>query len=109
MVSFDDFKKLELKAGKILAAEAFVGSEKLVKLSVDLGEGAPRQILAGILKSHPPRTLVGRSIIVVANLEPRRMMGEESRGMLLAAEDETTGGPVLLMPEREVPPGATVR
>lgn len=107
MISIDDFKKIELKAGKILSAEKVEGSEKLVKLSVDLGEEVPRQILAGIAAAYPPETLVGKQIAVVANLEPRQMMGMESQGMLLAAEGEE--GPVLLMPDKDVTPGAKIR
>lgn len=107
MISIDDFKKIELKAGKILSAERVEGSEKLVKLSVDLGEENPRQILAGIAAVYAPETLVGRNIAVVANLEPRQMMGMESQGMLLAAEGEE--GPVLLMPDKDVTPGAKIR
>lgn len=107
MISIDDFKKIELKTGKILSAEKVEGSEKLVKLSVDLGAESPRQILAGIALTYPPEALVGKQIVVVANLEPRQMMGMESNGMLLAAESE--GGPVLLMPDREVTPGAKIR
>jgi methionine--tRNA ligase beta chain len=107
MISIDDFKKIELKAGKILSAERVEGSEKLVKLSVDLSEEAPRQILTGIALSYAPETLVGKQIAVVANLEPRQLMGMESQGMLLAAEGE--GGPVLLMPDSDVTPGARIR
>ncbi|MEK7630341.1 MAG: methionine--tRNA ligase subunit beta [Patescibacteria group bacterium] len=107
-VSFEDFKKLDLRVGKILEAEAVTGSEKLVKLQVDLGaEIGKRQILAGIIKDHPPETLIGREIIVVANLEPRKLMGFESQGMLLAASDGEAV--VLLEPEKETPPGATIR
>ncbi|MFH0806549.1 MAG: methionine--tRNA ligase subunit beta [Candidatus Brennerbacteria bacterium] len=107
MISIDDFKKIELKAGKILSAERAEGSEKLIKLSVDLGEEQPRQILAGIALSYALDTLVGKQIAVVANLEPRQLMGMESQGMLLAAEGE--GGPVLLMPDKDVTPGAKIR
>jgi methionine--tRNA ligase beta chain len=104
-ISFDDFKKVELRTGKILSAEAMEGSEKLVRLKVDLGTET-RQILAGIRTAYAPEVLVGKNVVVVANLAPRKMMGELSEGMLLAASDET---PVLLAPEREVPPGSEVR
>lgn len=107
MISIDDFKKIELKVGKVLSAERVEGSEKLVKLSVDLGEGTPRQILAGVVAQYPPETLVGREIVVATNLEPRKLMGMESQGMLLAAESEK--GPVLLTPDEEVEPGAGIR
>ena len=105
MINFEQFKEIELKVGKILEAERVEGSEKLLKLKVDLGEPEARQILAGIGKVYPPEEIIGREIIVVANLEPRMLMGLESQGMLLAASD---GGPVLLRPDREVPPGSAI-
>lgn len=107
MISIDDFKKIELKVGKILSADRVEGSEKLVKLSVDLGEESLRQVLAGIAASYPPEALTGKQIVVIANLEPRKLMGMESQGMLLAAEGEN--GPVLLMPDKSVPPGTKIR
>lgn len=120
MINYDDFQKVELKIGKILAAERVVGSEKLLKLEVDLGEhnaaaiGEPtelgaavkRQVVAGIGKVYAPENLIGKEIVVVANLEPRMLMGLESQGMLLAASSEA--GPILLMPEKEAAPGARV-
>lgn len=96
-------KKIELKVGKILAAERVEGSDKLVKLSVDIGE--VRQIIAGISKFYEPEVLVGRQVVVVANLEPRMLMGLESQGMLLAADDD---GPVLLTLDKEVKPGSEI-
>lgn len=104
-ISFDDFKKVELRVGKIESAEIMEGSEKLVKLLVDIGT-EKRQILAGICTAYTPETLVGKSVVVVVNLASRMMMGVESQGMLLATSDET---PVLLTPERVVPPGSEVR
>jgi methionyl-tRNA synthetase len=104
-ISFDDFKKVELRVGKIESAEIVEGSEKLVKLLVDIGE-EKRQILAGIRSAYSPEALLGKSVVVVSNLAPRMMMGMESQGMLLAASDDT---PVLLSPERSVPPGSEVR
>lgn len=94
--------------GRIVSAEKVEGSEKLLKLRVDLGEAdlpAGRQIVAGIGKVYESETLVGKEIVVVANLEPRKLMELESNGMLLAAND---GGPVLLTTDREVPPGAPI-
>lgn len=107
MISFEEFKKVELKIGKILEAEKVEGSDKLVKLQVDLGE-EKRQIVAGIAQAYEPDKLIGREIVVVANLEPRNLKGIESQGMLLAA-DGKEAGPVLLSPEKEVPPGSEVR
>ncbi len=111
-ISFEDFKKVDLRVGKMLSAERVEGSEKLLKLAVDLGDkdaagvSVPRQIIAGIGKAYDPATLVGRVAVFVANLEPRTIMGLESQGMILATDDEK--GPVLLAPDREVLPGATL-
>ncbi|TSA46449.1 methionine--tRNA ligase subunit beta [bacterium] len=105
MVKFEQFKEIELKVGKVLEAERVEGSEKLLKLKIDIGEENPRQLVAGIGKIYSPEEMIGREIIVVANLEPRMLLGLESQGMLLAAND---GGPVLLRPDREVPPGSPV-
>ena len=106
MIAFDDFKKVELKIARIIEAEEVAGAEKLLKLQIDLG-GEKRQIVAGIKKSYQARDLIGREIVVVANLEPRMVMGIESNGMLLAASDDT--GPVLLRPDKDVPPGSGIK
>lgn len=107
MISIDDFKNIELKIGKILSAERVEGSLKLVKLQVSLGN-EERQIVAGIGKAYEPESLLGKEIVVVANLEPRMVMGLESQGMLLAASD-ADGVPILLIPEREIAPGSLVQ
>jgi methionine--tRNA ligase beta chain len=106
MITFEDFQKFELKVGKILKAENVEGSEKLLKLEVDLGK-EKRQIVAGIAKFYRADDIIGREIIVLANLEPRKLMGIESRGMLLAADAD--GRPVMLKPDEEVPPGTKIR
>jgi len=106
VINFEDFQKLDLRVGKVLSAERVEGSEKLLKLQVDLGE-EKRQIIAGIGKMYSPEVLVGREIIIVANLEPRMLMGLESQGMLLAASDEN--GPVILIPEKEVLSGTKIK
>lgn len=106
MISIDDLKKIELKVAKVISAERVAGSEKLLKLTVDLGE-VKRQIVAGIAKSYQPEELVDKEIIVVANLEPRIFMGIESQGMVLAANDRN--GPILIMPEKETNPGTELR
>jgi len=106
MISFDDFKKVELKVAQILEAERVEGSEKLLKLKVSLGS-EERQILAGIGKKYAPEDIIGRKIVIVANLEPRSLMGFESQGMILAASGET--GPVLLSPDSLVLAGTEVR
>lgn len=113
MISFDDFAKIELKVAKIIEAEKVEGSEKLVKLKLDLcekdeaGLSVDRQIVAGIGKAYDVESLPGKEVVIVANLEPRTLMGVQSCGMLLAAADDN--GPVLLMPDRHVAPGVKVR
>jgi len=107
MITFEEFKKVELKVGKIIEAEKIEGSDKLIKLQVDLG-AEKRQIVAGIAKSYEIEKLIGREIAVVINLEPRILKGVESQGMLLAA-DGGESGPVLLSIEKEVPPGSEIR
>jgi methionyl-tRNA synthetase len=104
-ISFEDFKKVDLRTAKILKAEKLEGSEKLVKLEVDLGQ-EKKQILAGIQKYYPVEDLINKTIIVVANLEPKKLAGVESQGMLLAASVD--GEPVLLMPDKETPPGSQI-
>lgn len=106
MVSFEEFKKLDLRVGKIIEVQRIEGSEKLVKLRVDLGS-EERQIIAGIGKQYAPEVLIGKAIVVLVNLEPKTFMGFESQGMLLAADVE--GKPILLLPDQEVPPGCMVR
>lgn len=106
MISIADFCKVELRVGTVLEAEEVEGSGKLIKLQVDLGEETPRQILAGIKKSYRSEELVGRQIIVVANLEPRMMMGQESSGMMLVADDPDNL--IFLTPEKQVSPGIKI-
>lgn len=106
MVSLEDFIKLDLRVGRVLEAEAVEGSDKLLRLVVDMGDER-RQIVAGIGKFYPPRELADRLVVIAANLEPKVFMGLESQGMILAADCE--GTPVLLKPEREVPAGAKVK
>ncbi len=106
MITYDDFAKLELRIGTVREAVRVEGSHKLLKLRVDIGS-EERQILAGVGTVYTPEEMVGRQIVVIANLAPRMMMGLESQGMLLAADSES--GPVLLAPHKEVPPGAGVK
>lgn len=107
MITIDDFVKIELKVGTVLEADEVANSEKLIKLKVDLGEENPRQILAGVRKWYKPADFVGKQVVIVANLEPRKMMGLESQGMMLAADCES--GPVFLTVPKEVPPGIKIR
>ena len=105
-ITYDEFAKIELRIAKILSAEPVEGSEKLLKLQVDLGD-EQRQILSGIAKWYTPDQLVGKQVVVVVNLAPRAMMGLESNGMLLAADG--ADGPVLLLPEKEIASGAKIK
>jgi tRNA-binding protein len=102
-VGIEDFSRIELRVGLVKSAEKVQGSEKLVKLIVDLGPLGERQIIAGLGKWYPPEYFIGKYIIVVANLKPKRMMGLESRGMLLATD---TDPPVIATVEKPVPPGS---
>ncbi|KKS77805.1 MAG: Methionine-tRNA ligase [Parcubacteria group bacterium GW2011_GWC1_43_11b] len=105
-INYDQFKQTELKVVKILEAERVEDSDKLLRLKVALGD-SERQIIAGIGKAYEPATLVGRQIVIVANLEPRSLMGLESQGMILAAHGEN-GEAVLLSPDKEVPVGSEI-
>jgi methionyl-tRNA synthetase len=106
-MTIDEFQKSDLRVGKIVSAERVEGSEKLLKLQVDIAEPESRQILSGIAKQYAPDDLVGKSVVIIANLEPRMMMGTESNGMLLAAHGED-GSPVIIQPVSDVPPGAKI-
>jgi methionyl-tRNA synthetase len=110
-ISYDDFKKVDLRVVTVLSAERVPNSEKLLKLQVNLGD-SERQIIAGIGKAYEPESLVGQQITIVANLEPRELMGLTSEGMILAAHGEATesapGLPVVLLPQTQVPPGSTI-
>ncbi|GAB4372895.1 MAG: hypothetical protein Kow0062_09580 [Acidobacteriota bacterium] len=107
LVSIDDFAKLELRVARVTACRPHPNADKLLLLEVDLG-GETRQIVAGIAGHYEPESLVGRMIVVVANLAPAKLRGEVSEGMLLAAAGPD-GVPHLLTPDRELPPGAKVR
>ncbi|MDI9634083.1 MAG: methionine--tRNA ligase [Methanolinea sp.] len=103
-VPIEEFQRLDIRTGRIIAAEPVPKSKKLLKLTVDLGEGT-RQVVAGIAQFYRPEELVGLNVVVVANLEPARIFGIESQGMVLAAGDEAS----LLVPLRDVPPGTKIR
>lgn len=107
LISIDQFFQTTLKAATIKAAERVPKSEKLVKLTVDVGEENPRTLVAGIGLAYTPEELVDRQVIVVANLQPAKLMGIESQGMVLAASID--GKPVLLRPDVAVPNGTRVR
>jgi methionyl-tRNA synthetase len=105
MISIDQFRNVELKIATIKSAEPHPNADKLMVLQIDLGN-EQRQILAGIRNHYTPEELIGRQIVVVANLEPAKLRGLESQGMLLAASDE--GRIVILAPDKTVQPGAKV-
>jgi methionyl-tRNA synthetase len=106
-ISIDDFMKVELRVAKVLEAEAVPKSKKLVKLKVDVGT-EQRTIVAGIAEAYPPDQLVGRTIVIVANLKPAKLMGIESNGMVLAASPEG-GLPNLVAVDPSLPAGSRVR
>ena len=99
--------KIELRTAKVLEAERMPKSQRLLKLKVDAGEAEPRTILAGIAESYEPEALIGKSIVIVANLAPRKMMGLESNGMVLAASPD--GGKAMVLNSEPAPPGTRVR
>lgn len=107
MVSVEDFAKLELKVGIVLEVEEVERSDKLIKLKVDLGEEEPRTIFVGIKAWYQPQDLKGQQLVVIANLEPKRMMNEYSQGMILAAD--APQAPVFLTVPAKVPPGTKIR
>jgi tRNA-binding protein len=106
-VTFDDFLKLDLRVATILQAETHPNADKLLVLQIDLGTET-RQVVAGIKQYYEPAALVGKQIIVVANLAPRVMRGMESKGMLLAATSEDRSQVILLTTEKPIAPGARV-
>ena len=108
VISIDDFAKVELRVAQILVAERIPKADKLLRLEVDLGY-EKRQILAGIAQYYEPEKLIGRKIVIVANLAPRKMRGLESNGMLLAASLPTDGAPVLAGFLEDVPLGARLK
>lgn len=105
-IAFDDFKKLDLRIARVLEANDHPNADKLVVLKIDLGESEPRQIVAGIRKHYTDEQLVGRNIVVVANLAPVTLRGEESNGMLMAASDGDDV--ILLTPSKPAAPGSQV-
>ena len=107
MITFEDFKKLDIQMGTIVSAEKAEGVDKLLKLVVDLGS-EKRQIMAGIAEIFPdPSVLVGKQVPILTNLEPRKFRGHESQGMMLAADED--GKPVLLHTKKKVKNGSIIR
>ncbi len=107
-ITFDDFTKLDLRVGTITAAERVPKADKLMKLAIDIGEPTPRTVVSGIAQHYVPEQLLGQQVVLIANLEPRKMRGVESQGMVLMAED-ATGKLVFVQPKDLMGAGAEVR
>ncbi|GMU84384.1 MAG: hypothetical protein AMXMBFR47_42540 [Planctomycetota bacterium] len=108
VIQYDDFAKLDLRVATIVEAAPHPNADKLLVLQVDVGGLGKRQIVAGIRAYYAPEALVGRQVIVVANLAPRAMRGLESQGMLLAASDEARTQVIFVTPEKAIGAGAKV-
>ncbi|PIQ84253.1 MAG: methionine--tRNA ligase subunit beta [Candidatus Omnitrophica bacterium CG11_big_fil_rev_8_21_14_0_20_63_9] len=105
--TIEDFQRLAFRVGIITAAADHPNADRLLVLTVDIGEGQPRQVVAGIRGSYEAASLVGKHVVVVANLKPAMLRGVESQGMVLAASDGTSL--VLVSPEKPVPAGRPVK
>jgi len=105
MISIDEFRKIDLRVATVTSAEPHPNADRLVVLQIDLGSER-RQICAGIKDHYSPEDLIGRQVVVVANLETAKLRGLESQGMLLAASDQ--GRVIILTPEKRVEPGAKI-
>ena len=107
-ISIDDFKKVDMRVGKILSVEKIPNRDKLYKLQVDIGEEKPRQIITGLVPYYSTDELLGKQIIVLANLKPAKFAGEISEGMLLAAESEDHSKCVILTVDKEIEVGTRI-
>lgn len=107
-ITLQDFQRLALRVGVIVSAEVHPQADRLLVLKVDIGESSTRQVVAGIRASYAPETLIGKRVVMVANLKPAVLRGVESQGMVLAASDPETGI-VLVQPERPAAPGSPVK
>lgn len=105
-IVFEDFQKLDLRIAKILKAEEIEGADKLLKLTLDVGDLGERTVAAGIKAWYAPEDLVGKQIVYLANLEPRKLRGIESQGMLIAADNNQA---ILIHPDKEIPEGSPLR
>ena len=106
-IKYEDFAKLDIRIGKVIAAEKVADTDKLIQCTIDLGELGTRTIVSGIAEWKTSEELVGKLLPYIVNLAPRTLRGVESQGMLLAASDES--GVVLLSPEREMAPGSRLK
>ena len=107
-ITIDDFLKVELRVGQVKVAEKVKGADKLLRMEVDIGTEV-RQIVAGIAKAYDPEKLIGRKVVIVANLQPRKLRGLESNGMIVAASFGDEGQPVLAGFLEDVPVGAKLK
>jgi methionyl-tRNA synthetase len=107
-ISIEDFAKVEMRTGEIKTAEPIPGAKKLLKLTVDIGTEV-RQVCAGIAEYYEPEKLIGMKVVVVTNLQPRKLRGVESNGMIVAASIGETGQPVLVTFKEDVPNGARLK
>lgn len=105
-ITFEDFKKVEIKIGKVTKCEKVADADKLLKLQVDFGASGQRQIVSAIAQFYKPEDLEGKKLPFIINLEYRKFRGEESQGMLMAMDTEEK--PVLLVPAEDVPEGTSV-
>jgi methionyl-tRNA synthetase len=108
-IEIDDFAKVDLRVGQVLSAERIPKADKLLLMKVDIGEEQPRQILAGIAQYYEPEKLIGRKVVIVANLKPRKLRGLESQGMVVAASYGEEGRPVIATFTEDVPNGARLK
>ena len=108
-IEIGDFSKVDLRAGEVLSAERVPKADKLLLLKIDIGEEKPRQVLAGIAQYYEPEKLIGRKVVVVANLKPRKLRGFESQGMVVAASFGEEGRPVIATFTEDVPNGARLK
>ncbi len=110
-ISFEEFSKIDLRVATVTVAEPHPNADRLLRIELDDGTGRPRQVCAGIKAWYDPASLVGRQVVIVANLAPRTLRGEMSQGMILAAttrDDEGSEDVVVVLPDRPIPPGSTV-
>jgi tRNA-binding protein len=107
-INYDDFAKLDLQVATVIECKPHANADKLLILQIELVDGQRRQICAGLRAFYQPDQLVGKQIVVVANLAPRTMRGEISQGMLLAASDPATSKVIVITPSEPVSPGAKV-
>jgi len=108
-IDIDDFAKVDLRVGEVISAERLPKSDKLLLMKIDIGEAEPRQVLAGIAEYYEPEKLIGRKVVVVANLKPRKLRGHESQGMVVAASIGEQGRPVIATFTEDVPNGARLK